>query len=239
MMDFLENINAIKIETPVDKIIKQLRDMISSGKLQPGDKLPAERVLAEKFQVGRSYVREAIMRLELYGLLKTSPQSGTIVAGISLKIVDSIFTDVINFNKDNFSSLVEARYFFEINSARLAAVRRTDQDIKEMEAALDEFDARAMKGQNHLDADMLFHIKIAGATKNDVFESMILILIPDLMKNIIEKNICGTNRGLRSSKSINEHRKILDAIVKGDPELAGAAMAEHLTEILEISKKLS
>jgi GntR family transcriptional repressor for pyruvate dehydrogenase complex len=93
--NIIETFTAIKVETPVDKIIRQLRQLISTGQLKPGDKLPAERILAERFGVGRGYVREAILKLEFYGLLKTTPQSGTYVAGLSIKILETLLGDVI------------------------------------------------------------------------------------------------------------------------------------------------
>src|SRR3954471_11755117 len=101
-----ENIELIQIETPVNKIISQIKNLITTGQLKPGDRLPAERVLAEKFGVGRSYVREAIMKLEIFGLLKTSPQSGTYVSGYNIKILDSLISEIINLNKDDFSALI-------------------------------------------------------------------------------------------------------------------------------------
>ena len=87
MKSFIETIKSIEVESPVDKIIGQLKQLITSGQLQPGDRLPAERILAEKFGVGRSYVREAILKLEFYGLLRTNPQSGTYVSGLSIKVL--------------------------------------------------------------------------------------------------------------------------------------------------------
>jgi len=225
-----ENIETIRIENPVDKIIKQLRNLISSGQLKPGDRLPAERILAERFGVGRGYIREAIMKLEFYGLLKTSPQSGTFVAGFSLKIIDSIFTDIINFNKNDFTSLIEARYYLEINAAALAAQRRTEEDIHSMKEALAEYDEKAKKGQAVVQEDMLFHIKLASATKNSVIESMLLILIPDLIKVIIENDICNTNR---TTSSMKEHHKILDAIEAGDSGAAEKNMQLHLQKMMD------
>ena len=65
-----KNIEAIVIENPVDKIIRQIKLLISSGQLKPGDRLPAERILAERFGVGRGYIREVILKLEFYSLLK-------------------------------------------------------------------------------------------------------------------------------------------------------------------------
>ncbi|MFC4213089.1 FCD domain-containing protein [Pedobacter petrophilus] len=234
MSDILENFSTIKLESPVDVIIKRLKEMISSGILKPGDRLPAERILAEKFGIGRSYVRQAIMKLEFYGMLKTLPQSGTTVSGLSLKIIDSIFTDIINFNTQSFASLIEARYYLEINAAKLAAMRRTQQDLDSLAQILADFEEKTLKGQSAVDEDMLFHIKIASATKNAVFDSMILILIPDLIKNIVEKKICKEDRG---QTSIAEHKKIFNSIKAGNADAAGKAMAEHLNEIFEISKQ--
>ncbi|MHA4845024.1 FadR/GntR family transcriptional regulator [Flavitalea antarctica] len=226
----LENIETIQLETPVDKIINKLRQLIVTGKLKPGDRLPAERILAERFGVGRGYVREAILKLEFYGLLKTSPQSGTYVAGISLKIMDNIFTDIINFNKEDFSSLIESRYYMEINAARLAAERRTEDDIILMKDALSEYDQKVKRGKNAVDEDILFHMKIASAGGNKVIESLLIILIPDVIKNIVEKKLFKARRGERA---VAEHHKILDAIIKQKPEIAAKAMANHLQEAMD------
>jgi GntR family transcriptional repressor for pyruvate dehydrogenase complex len=104
--DIIQSIKSIEFESPTDKIIQQLKQLITTGQLKPGDRLPAERVLAEKLGVGRSYVREAIRKLEFFGLLKTSPQSGTYVSGYSIKMIEGVLTDIINFNKDDFSALI-------------------------------------------------------------------------------------------------------------------------------------
>ena len=224
-----ENIEAIQIETPVNKIINQIKNLISSGQLKPGDRLPAERVLAERFGVGRGYIREAILKLEFYGLLKTSPQSGTYVAGFSLKILDSIFGDIINFNKDNYASLIEARYYTEQTAAMLAAERRTDADIKAMTEALDEYDAKVNSGILAIEEDMLFHIKLAAATKNSVVESMLLILVPDLIKikNLVDGDVCRDK-----DFTIAQHRNILNAIIGQNGAAAASAMKEHLTDMM-------
>lgn len=229
-----EKIEAIQIETPVNKIIGQIKNLISTGQLKPGDRLPAERILADKFGVGRGYIREAILKLEFYGLLKTSPQSGTYVAGYSLKILDSIFSDIINFNKDNYASLIEARYYTEQTAARLAAEYRTDDDIKEMKSALKEYDAKVKKGVMAIEEDMLFHIQLAGATKNSVIESMLIILVPDLikLKNMVDGDVCRDR-----TSTVRQHHRILDAIIKQDADAAASAMKKHLTDIMNFRYK--
>jgi GntR family transcriptional repressor for pyruvate dehydrogenase complex len=233
MLNIITNIQAIRVESPVDKIILQLKQLITSGQLKPGDRLPAERQLAEKLGVGRSYVREAILKLEFYGLLKTSPQSGTYVSGLSIKILDNLISDIIKFNKDDFSALIEARYYIELDAVRLAAQRRTDADVAKLRAALEDYELKIEQGQNAVEEDMLFHIKIAQATKNSVIESMMVVLVPDLIKNIVENNICGKDR---SRIAINEHRAILKAIAEQDVNAAGNAMAEHLDEVLQVAR---
>jgi GntR family transcriptional repressor for pyruvate dehydrogenase complex len=229
-LEAFDNITTIKIESPVDIIIGQLKNLIATGQLKPGDRLPAERLLAERFGVGRGYIREAILKLEFYGLLKTSPQSGTYVAGFSIKIIDSIFADIINFNKNDFASLIEARYYMEINAAKLAAERRTDEDIVQMQDALREFDNKINTGNEAIEEDLLFHIKIAGATKNSVIESMIIILIPELIKL---KKLLGLDIDREKNYIIDAHHKILNAILNKDSEAAGMAMAEHLQVVFD------
>lgn len=229
----IQSIKAIEVESPVDKIIYQLKHLITTGQLKPGDRLPAERVLAEKFCVSRSYVRDAIRKLEFYGLLKTSPQSGTYVSGYSIKVLDGILTDIINFNKDDFAAMVEARYYMEINAARLAAQRRTDEDLQRLQSAVADYDYKVKHKLDGVQEDMFFHLKIAGATKNSFFESMLLLFLPDLIRNIIEKKVCGADRNV---SAIEEHHEILNAIADKDSDAAGAAMAKHLGDILRISR---
>jgi GntR family transcriptional repressor for pyruvate dehydrogenase complex len=234
--DIIQSIKSIEFESPTDKIIQQLKQLIVSGQLKPGDRLPAERVLAEKMGVGRSYVREAIRKLEFFGLLKTSPQSGTYVSGYSIKMIEGVLTDIINFNKDDFSALIEARYYMEINAARLAAMRRTEEDLALIRSAVEDYDSKVNGRQDAIQEDMFIHLRIANATKNSVFESMLLMLLPDIIRNIVEKKICGDNRGV---KAMTEHHEILQAIADQDADAAGAAMAAHLDDIFRISKSLS
>jgi GntR family transcriptional repressor for pyruvate dehydrogenase complex len=227
-----ETLTAVTAANPVDTIIQQLKQLIVSGQLRPGDRLPAERILSERFAVGRSYVREAILKLEFYGLLKTTPQSGTYVAGLSIKVIDNLITDIIKFNKDDFGALIEARYHLELNAVKLAAARRTDEDLQSIEQAMLEYEAKTLSGQSAVEDDMLFHVMIARASHNSVIESMILILIPDLIKTITENKICGENRG---KLAIDEHRAIFAALQAGDSTAAESALASHLDEILQVS----
>jgi len=90
-------------------IIIGIRDLINYKNLEPGEKLPSERMLSEKFNVSRSNVREAIQKLEFYGLLKSIPQSGTFFANIGVIAMNGMIEDILRLDEPDFKSLVETR----------------------------------------------------------------------------------------------------------------------------------
>ncbi len=229
----LENFSEIRVETPVDKIIKQIRTLITSGQLAPGDRLPAERKLAEKLGVSRSNVRDAIQKLEFYGILKTLPQSGTVVAGIGITALEGLITDVLKLEKSDFSSLVETRVILEVNAAELAAKRRTQEDIIELEIALIAYEKKIRSGALAVEEDLLFHLKIAEASKNAVLKSLMLIITPDIVNNFIQYKVCDEKSEL---KAFHEHEQILEHIINKDSEAAAEAMQAHLHDVTAFSK---
>lgn len=227
--DLLRNLTEIEIESPVDIIIRQIRNLIVDGELTPGEKLPPERKLAEKLGIGRGYVREAIKKLEFYGILKTLPQSGTIVSGIGITALEGLISDVLKLHEDDFSSLIETRYILEVQSARLAALRRTDEDLILLEEAYTAYKKEVMQGKQGIDQDLIFHLKIAETSKNHVLKSLMMLITPDILRNYVSKNVCGDGKFY---KALDEHRQILQAIKEQNPDKAEAVMTEHLSEIL-------
>lgn len=233
--DILNNFQEIRIESPVDKIIRQIRELITSGQLNPGDKLPPERKLAEKLGVGRSNVRDAIKKLEFYGILKTLPQSGTIVAGMGITALEGLITDVLQMENSDFASLVETRVLLETESAKLAAIRRTEEDINNIKIALDDYARKVELGGQAVEEDLLFHLKIAEASKNTVLKSLMLIIIPDIIKNFLQLDICKDGR---SYQALEEHEIIVKHIIAQEPEAAAEAMRVHLKDVFEYSQML-
>lgn len=229
----LNNLQKIQIQKPVDQIIGQIRTLISSGELKPGDKLPPERKLAEHFGVGRGQVRDAIQRLEFYGILRTLPQSGTVVAGIGLNALKGLITDVLQLEANDFASLVETRVILEINAARLAAVRRTPDDIVSLQNALAEYEASTLKGVAAVEEDLLFHLKIAEASKNRALKSFMLIITPDIVKSFNDLKVCGD---VRFKRTVQEHQEIINHIIDQDADAAGEAMRKHLQDVTEFSQ---
>jgi len=231
----LDNLQKIVIEKPVDKIIRQIRDLIASGELKPGDKLPPERKLADHLGVGRGPVREAIQKLEFYGILKTQPQSGTIVAGMGLRALDGLITDVLKLETADFTSLVETRVILEVNAAQFAAKRRTTDDIAAITNALKDYEAKIAAGEQAVEEDLLFHLTIAEASKNKALKSFMLIITPDIIRNFIDLKVCDNGRFL---KTVEEHQEILNFIIDQDAPSAGEAMRNHLNDVFEFSASI-
>ena len=231
----LDNLQKIKIEKPVDKIIGQIKSLISNGEIKPGDKLPSERALADHLGIGRSHVREAILKLEFYGILKTYPQSGTFVSGIGIVALEELISNVLNLEEHDFRSLVETRILLEKQAAYLAAMRRTNADIASISNALRAYEKKTKNGQQAVEEDLLFHIKIAEASKNNVLKSLMMIITPDIVKNYINLNVCDD---LNFNKTLKEHQAILESIINQDSEGASNAMALHLKDVSEFSENV-
>lgn len=222
----------IEFEKPVDKIIQQIRNLIISGQLKPGDKLPSERQLSERIGLGRTYVRDAIKRLEFYGILKTLPQSGTVVAGIGIAALEGLITNVLKIEKADFASLVETRVILEIEAAKLAAQHRTSDDVLAMEEALLRYKKISETAVPAVAEDFMFHLKIAEVSHNQVIKSLLMIIAPEIMENYSTMNLCTKDT---VTNAYNQHLAIIEAIKSGDVEASGAAMKNHLSGILDFS----
>jgi GntR family transcriptional repressor for pyruvate dehydrogenase complex len=231
----IEHFKKIKVETTADKIIKQIRGLISSGQLNPGDKLPSERELAERFAVGRSYVRDAIRKLEFYGILRTLPQSGTRVEGLGIAALEGLISDVLAMEESDFYSLVETRVTLEIKAASLAAQNRTPEDIIAITKALDNYENKLHDSKKAIEEDLLFHLKIAEASGNTVLKSLMLIITPDIIKKYAELNICDDPK---TFQAIQDHRVILEHIKNQDSDAVEQAMSNHLKGVLDYSKSV-
>lgn len=230
----LNNLQKIIIENPVDIIIKQIKTLISSGSLKPGEKLPSERKLAEHLGVGRTQVREAIRKLEFYGILKTLPQSGTIVSGIGIVALEGLISDVLQLEEHDFRSLVETRVLLEKQTAYDAAAKRTEDDIIQLKNALNAYEIKIGANEFAVEEDLLFHIKIAEAGKNNVLKSLLMIITPDVIKNYNELKVCNKST---LDLTFQEHKEILDHIINQNSQAASKAMEKHLKGVLDFVKK--
>ena len=222
-------LNTIETKSPTDKVIGHIKELISSGEFNPGDRLPSERVLSERLGVSRTHLRDSIKKLEFYGILKTYPQSGTVVASLGLPALDGLITNMLSLNKNDFKSLVETRVILETNAAMLAATRRTDYDLVELENAFHAHQTKVLNNESTVEEDLLFHLKIAEASKNTVLKSLMLIITPDIMMFFRKHNVCEDGR---PELALQQHEILLQHIRDGNSEAAGKLVQEHLVDVV-------
>ncbi|MGC1514275.1 MAG: FadR/GntR family transcriptional regulator [Maribacter sp.] len=211
-------------------IIAKIRDLMNHKNLEPGDKLPSERSLSDKFGVSRNNVREAIQKLEFYGLLKSKPQSGTFVADIGQVAMNGMMEDILRLEQPDFKSLVETRILLELKTVRLAAQRRTFEDLNQMNAALEAYSAKVTNGEDAVQEDLLFHLAIAKASGNSTMNTFMLIITPEIITNFEKYHVCDKGMAFRG---IEEHEAIFNAIKEQNPQLAKEKMKIHFKTLYQ------
>ena len=213
-----------EIQSTKKKIISDLKDLINLKNLEPGHKLPSERVLSEKFNVSRGNLRDALQTLEYYGLVKSIPQSGTFVADIGITALNGMIDDILGLPSPLFKELVEARIFLELKGVKLAALRRTSDDLIHIENALSDYSAKVIRGDDAVQEDLLFHLAIARACGNSTLNMFMLKITPEIINNFEQRHVCDKDTAF---KGIEEHKSILDAIRDQDADAAKEAMKRH------------
>ena len=217
-----------------NSIISGIRDLINQKNLEPGDKLPSERMLSEKFGVSRNNIREAIQKLEFYGLLKSRPQSGTFVANIGIIALNGMIDDILRLEDPDFKSLVETRILLELKTVKLAALRRSDSQLRAIKKALNAYSDKVLQGKDAMQEDLLFHLKIAEASGNSTLNTLMLMITPEIITNFEKYHVC--DKGL-AEKAINEHTHIFEAIEQQNPQLAKEKMKVHFDALYQYCYK--
>lgn len=217
-------------KTRVSKgIIDQIRDLISSGRIQPGDQLPAERELAQTFHVGRSTVREAIRTMESLGFVEVRSGEGTFLAGLSSSARPGPDPITATLFKEWSTQLkvFEVRAVLEPGLASMAASRATSAHIESMRTILAEQEAALQRGETGMKEGDVFHSLIVEATGNEILTRLMGSLM-DLLKHTREVS---SHRSGRPARSLKQHHAILQAVVSRNPRLAERRMREHIRTI--------
>ncbi len=223
----IETMTEAKVQTSEERLVAQkILGMLEAGRLVPGDRLPAERKFALELKVSRAHVRAAFQKLEFYGIVKTWPQSGTVLAEHPVSVLKTQFHNILDSDSYNFYSLVQTRVLLEEATVRLCAINRTEDDIVCLKAALKDFEDHATTELRD-EKDFDFHIAIARASHNPVLASLLLIIFPDVLKYYRQLGAC-TNP---PEQVAQEHRRLLDAIVAGDSAEAAKTLLQHLSAI--------
>jgi GntR family transcriptional regulator, transcriptional repressor for pyruvate dehydrogenase complex len=223
-------LSPIQLQKPADLIMRQIRNLLASGTLKAGDRLPPERELATLFEVGRGHVREALRKLEFYGVLQTFPQSGTFVASLGAGALERLISNLLDLDRDDIQALTETRGILELHSAQLAAQRASKAAVADIGGALDAFRTEVEAGRPAVEEDLLFHLAIAKSTGNPVMASLIGLMTPDIIRLHKASRVCEAGR---AQQALQEHVKIFRAIAAHDAKAATRAMAEHVRLIKE------
>lgn len=225
-----ETLTKTENKTLQKEIVAKIRDLINYKNLEPGDKLPSERMLSEKFGVSRSHVREAIQKLEFYGILNSKPQSGTFISNIGQIAINGMIEDILSLEGQDFKSLVETRILLELKTVRMAALRRTEEDLERIKLAFNAYKAKMLKGEDCLEEDLLFHLAIASASKNSTMNTLMLLITPEIIVAYDQDRVCDGDVALAE---IKKHEDIYYAIRDRDPQLAKEKMKTHFTKLYD------
>lgn len=229
-----------KAASLADVLYAKLKADILSGVINPGEKLPPQKDIAEQEDVSRTVVREAVARLEAQGYAVSRQGSGVYVA-------DGARYEAFQVTREELSEiadiikLLEMRLAIETEMAGLAAARRDQQDIAAMRAAYKRMRDVSEDPQASAEADAQFHMAIARATKNDYFVRFIeflgIRLVPP--RSLYLRDQPSDAHEAYAGKVHNEHDAVLNAIVRMDIEGARSAARQHMQESLMRHSELS
>lgn len=219
-------LRAVKRKRIHEDIVEQIRRHVVDGRLQPGERLPSERVLSVRFRVSRASVREAIRALESMGLVQIRSGNGTYVAS-DLDVVVNAWRSAISRKKDALRDAFEARKIIEPALAALAASRATGAEIHRLEVTLAQQARQVATGQTGVASDTAFHSLLACSTKNRLLLKLNESIV-DALRETRERSLHAPGRPMRS---LAGHRTILDAVRARQPGRARIAMLRHLQEI--------
>ena len=211
-----------------DEVLERLLRLISDGNLKPGDAMPSERELMERFGVGRPAIREAMQSLANMGLVSISHGERARVQELTaqsiIRQVDLSAHIMLQRSSSSLEHLKAARLFFERGMVREAAAKAKPDDVARLRAIIEEQRKLLGNATAFMAADMRLHTEIAAISGNPIFVSVSEAMLGWL-------KVYHTDLLMWSGKetyTLAEHAVIVDAIEKGDADAAEAAMVKHL-----------
>lgn len=223
-------LSSLRRMSAADEAFKALHDMIMSGRLKHGDKLPPQDQLARQFGVSRNTVREAINKLTVMGMLTAKQGIGTLINITSPSSYMASLSDHLILQPATVRDFMEARIVIEAATVRLAVIRADEQVLVDLENNIRMQKEALRKGRidDFVPLDVEFHIKLSEASGNKVL-SQFLCAVTDLLSKFI-KEVSLLPRAVQNALSF--HRDILRLIRAKDVEAAELKIIEHLYDVL-------
>ena len=218
-----------------EEVARQIEEAILADLHRPGEQLPSERELIERFAVSRAVIRESLKVLAEKGLIEVKPGKGAFVREPESASASGALKLFLRRRRDDrFSqNLVEVREMIEEHAASLAAKRATEEDVKKMEAALAEMEAEKGNSERFARADLRFHLLLAEATHNELF-TILLHPVTDLLLDVMAEL---SSSPAAPDQALWHHRQILRHVKRGEAEQARQAMHAHLSQFAKRLKK--
>jgi DNA-binding FadR family transcriptional regulator len=224
-MDATEHIAKRKLS---DEVFDRLKRLIVDGEKKPGNLMPSERELMERFGVGRPAIREAMQQLAAMGLVEINHGERARVLQLTphslMRQVDQSAQIMLSMSADSLEHLKSARIFFERGMAREAAVRATNEDLKILRATLDEQRNSLGEAERFIAADMRFHTQIAAISRNPIFTAVSEAML-GWLKIYHAEMLIWTGK---EKYTLAEHEEIISHLAANDADAAEAAMVKHL-----------
>lgn len=223
-------LNPIKKQRVYQSILELFMKSIENNEIQPGDKLPSERDLAEKLVVSRTAVREAFSVLESYGIIKILPGIGVFLKENKKETILKEMSHIAEGKKNEVSilALLEVREAIEVQAAMLAALRRDENDLKEIQAAYKALETVVEKGDVAAKEDLNFHIAVVKASKNEMLVDIMKLFYNQFLQGVHDWRIKDKDIPFEHKISLDtEHYDVYLTILEHDPDRAKKAMYKH------------
>ncbi|MFI5894644.1 FadR/GntR family transcriptional regulator [Actinoplanes sp. NPDC051513] len=222
-----------------EAIVDQIRGLIRSEQLRPGDRLPSERDLGERMGVSRVTVREAMRVLEAGGLIeiRVGARGGAVVTTPSSSKIGTGLADLISLSPLTAAEVTEARQVFELGIIPMVVNRATEEDVAELRAMVAGHQAALKRGEYNMQMSAEFHQRVAACTHNAAIEMLVHSFHGPLLMSLREAQVAAPLMGVRGT---NEHRDFVEAVARRDLEKAEEIMRAHLDRTARrVSRKKS
>ncbi|PYI69869.1 GntR family transcriptional regulator [Arthrobacter livingstonensis] len=211
-----------------DEAITKIKDMILSGELSAGDRLPPEKELSEKLGLSRSSLREAVKALEIIRVLDVRRGDGTYVTSLEPKLLTEAMTFIVDLHQDkSILDIFEVRRILEPAAASIAAGRISLEQLAALRATMEDI-SEATSVESLVEHDLVFHGLIAAAANNSYLSSILDALSSSTVRARIWR---GLTQERAVDRTLAEHNSIIEALERGDAELARALLTVHISGV--------
>jgi GntR family transcriptional repressor for pyruvate dehydrogenase complex len=208
-------------------IVEQIRALMRQGQLKPGDRLPPERDLCERFGVSRVTVREALRMLESSGLvqIRVGARGGAFVTAPSGDRVGEGLADMLTLSAISAADVTEVRMILEVGIVPLVCERATEQDIADLEMICERSEEALRAGTYSMDYSLEFHARVAQATHNPAVVMLVESFRGPIHMSLQQAREVAPEMGELGTR---EHERFIEAIRRREADVATKIMREHL-----------